>query len=74
MSVNNMFNKKFLKDFGIEKNLNFIKNDQLRNVLSRFRLTSHDLEIEIGRYNNIFRDSRYCKMCTQNVIESEFHF
>ena len=51
-----------------------IKNDQLRILLSRFRLTSHNLEIEIGRYNNISRDSRYCKMCTQNVTESEFHF
>ena len=75
ISVNNMskvsYYKRFLKDFGIEKYLDFIK---LRILLSRFRLTSHNLEIEIGRYDNINRDYRFFKMCTQNLIESEFHF
>ena len=80
MSVSNMsklrYYKRFKKEFGFEKYLDIIKNDQLRILLSRprFRLSSHNLEIEIGRYNNISRDSRYCKMCTLNVTESEFHF
>ena len=42
--------------------------------MSRFRLGSHHLEIENGRYNNIQRSERNCKLCTQNLVESEYHF
>ena len=55
--------KRFKREFGFENYLDFIKNDQLRILLTRFRLTSHNSEIEVGRYNNISRDFRYCKMC-----------
>ena len=42
--------------------------------MSRFRLSSHNLEIETGRYNNIARENRICKFCNQNAIETEYHF
>ena len=41
---------------------------------SCLRLTSHCLEIEFGRFNGINRENRLCKLCTQNVVESEYHF
>jgi len=37
-------------------------------------LGSHKLEIESGRFHNIPRENRLCKLCQQGVVESEFHF
>jgi len=42
-----------------------------RNALSRFRLVSHSLEIEIGRYTNFDRMERKCKYCSMNIVHSE---
>lgn len=44
-----------------------------RNALACFRCSSHNLEIEYGRYSNIHRDQRFCKLC-KNVVETEYHF
>ena len=33
----------------------------------------HPLHIEYGRYNKTPRNERYCKMCSLNQIEDEFH-
>ena len=38
------------------------------------RLSSHQLEIERGRYTNIERNDRKCKQCDMNLVENEFHF
>lgn len=65
---------KFKEDFEFEHYLVNIKNEKHRKELTRFRLSSHSLEIETGRYNNIERSNRICKLCTQNVVESEYHF
>ena len=34
----------------------------------------HKLEIESGRFHNIPRENRLCKLYKQGVVESEFHF
>ena len=65
---------KFKEDFEFEHYLVHIKNEKHRKELTRFRLSSHSLEIETGRYNNIERSNRICKLCTQNVVESKYHF
>ena len=48
---------------------------QLRNAMSRLRLSSHKLRVETGRYgqNRIVRAERYCTMCNNTDIEDEFH-
>ena len=47
----------------------------LKNIaLSQFRLSSHDLEIERGRYADVDRDARICHFCNNNQIENEYHF
>ena len=38
------------------------------------RTSSHDLEIEKGRYNRIRREDRLCKLCNLHQIETEYHF
>ena len=42
-------------------------------ALSKFRLSSHQLEIEKGRYITIDRNQRKCPLCSSD-IEDEFHF
>ena len=47
---------------------------QKKMSLTRFRLSSHELHIERGRYENVPRDERFCKCCNMSQIESEYHF
>ena len=61
-------------EFKFEPYLIYIFNEKLRKCLTQFRLSSHNLDIEVGRYNNTPRENRLCKLCSQNVVESEYHF
>ena len=45
-----------------------------RKHISRIRLSSHCLNVEIGRYQNKNRQDRLCESCTTQQIEDEFHF
>ncbi len=65
---------KYKTQFHFEKYIDAIKNDVLRKQLSCFRLCSHKLEIEVGRYSGIARAQRICKVCLCNQVESEYHF
>ena len=65
---------KYKTEFCFEKYLDVILNDKLRQHLTCLRLCSHSLDIELGRYNNIERSNRLCKLCNQNAVESEYHF
>ena len=65
---------RFKHNFNLEPYLVFISDRKYKIALSRFRLSSHKLEIERGRHRDINRDERKCKMCTLNVIENENHF
>jgi hypothetical protein len=57
-----------------EEYLNAIQNDKLRKRLTCFRLGSYSLEIETGRYIGLNRNERTYKCCTQDMVESEYHF
>ncbi len=46
-----------------------------RSVLSKFLCGILPIEIETGRFRNIKRELRFCKMCgSKTVIEDEMHF
>ena len=60
-------------DIGMEPYLIETKNVSLRTQLTRFRLSNHNLMIEIGRHKGIPKDQRYCPFC-QNKVETEIHF
>ena len=60
--------------FGYEKYLDVLNIRKFRFVYVSFRTSSHDLEIEKGRYNDIPRDRRLCKVCQIECIEDEYHF
>ena len=48
----------------------------LTDRLAKFRVGSHDLEIERGRYAKVPANERFCKLCltlNENRIEDEYH-
>ena len=64
----------FKSNFEFEPYLKIIKQNKYRIALSRVRLSSHKLEIEQGRYYNINREDRKCKICNSHLVENEYHF
>ena len=44
-----------------------------RKIITKFRISAHDLEIERGRYRGLKADRRTCNLC-QSVVEDEVHF
>ena len=64
----------FKNEISFEKYLDVIKETSLSNILSRFRLSSHSLCIETGRYKNVPKNMRLCKCCNMKVVENEYHF
>ena len=65
---------KFKDTFCFEDYLSKLQSNELRRNFTSLRLGSHKLEIESGRFQNIPRENRLCKLCQQGVVESEFHF
>ena len=49
-------------------------DDICKKYIARFRMSSHCLNIEHGRYRNELRENRLCTFCNQNDIEDEFYF
>ena len=65
--------KDFKLNFSHESYLDIIKIRKYRHVLAQIRTGHQSLEIEKGRYINIPRNQRLCKVCSSN-IEDEYHF
>ena len=40
-----------------------ILDQKQRQILCKFRISSHDLEIEKGRYYEMVPEKRICKLC-----------
>ena len=64
--------KQIKTDFGLEKYLLKESSFKNRQILTKFRVSDHPLEVEIGRYKNILRENRLCTVCKE--IEDEYHF
>ena len=63
---------KIKTNFGFEKYLLCLSFEQ-RKLICRLRTSSHNLQIERGRYFGIPRNQRLCTKCSMNVIEDEKH-
>ena len=48
----------------------WIANDKCLKSFACFSLCSHKLEVESGRFSNIPREERICKLCTSTFIEN----
>ena len=42
-------------------------------ALAKFRMSSHQLHIETGRYKGLNIENRTCKLCNTNTVENECH-
>jgi hypothetical protein len=68
--------KKFKINFREEFNFSVIKDYRYVIALIRFRISSHNLRIETGRYTRpkVKVDQRVCIYCNSNETEDELHF
>ena len=64
----------FKHTFEMEDYFKYVNTSKYRISLTKFRLSSHCLAIEEGRYENIARENRICLNCNMNTVENEFHF
>ena len=44
-----------------------------RKEITKFRISNHRLNIEVGRYKNVVRQLRVCTLCDHNDIENELN-
>ena len=65
---------RFKHTFVLEKYLHFILEKKYRLALCQFRISAHNLAIEIVRHQNIPHDNRKCNFCNLNAKEIEYHF
>ena len=47
---------------------------KIREIVTKRRISGHNLKIERGRYENIDRNDRKYTLCYMNEIEDEYHF
>ena len=66
---------KFKLNFGLESYLLLIKDHKLRKCMSKFRLSSHELNIEKGRHTKpkTKLEDRLCTLCDLFEVEDELH-
>ena len=50
-----------------------MSNANQRRIITKFRISTHRLEIERGRYLNVPVEHRICKLCKLDT-ENEIHF
>ena len=60
-------------EIGIESYLTAISNTTTRSTLTKFRLSNHQLMIEVGRHKKIPKHLRFCPFCP-TIVETEKHF
>jgi len=63
----------FKPHHGMASYLSTICNPKMRISMSKFRLSDHRLQIELGRRHNVPLEERTCKKCCLNVVENECH-
>ena len=51
-----------------------IGNDNHRKAITKLRLSSQRLEIEVGRWKKLTREERICRSCELGKVENETHF
>jgi hypothetical protein len=50
--------------------LSSVLHIKFRTALVKFRVSSHNLLIETGRYDTVERNNRICTCCDRNVVEN----
>ena len=64
----------FKQRFCREPYFKILADKDIRTFYTKFRISAHKLNIEVGRYKKIPADERYCNLCSSNLVEDEIHF
>ena len=70
---NRSFFTELKQSYEKERYLN-LKNFEIRNSLSKLRLSSNKLAVVTGKWYKINKEKRLCNFCNLNAIKDEFHF
>ena len=72
LSLYNSIKHNYLQETYIDN----VKNIKHRQLLTKFRISHHDLQIERGRYVNppLPIEQRICPFCKNSEVENETHF
>ena len=64
------------EQFETESYISLIDDFKLRRAIAQIRLSSHHLQVELGRHckPKIPSDKRFCKCCNSKMIDDEMHF
>uniref|UniRef100_A0A8C5MQ68 ribonuclease H n=1 Tax=Leptobrachium leishanense TaxID=445787 RepID=A0A8C5MQ68_9ANUR len=64
------------REYKLAPYLEVLQDPKDRQILSRYRLSAHSLEIESGRHRQTYkpRENRLCQHCDQGALEDEVHF
>jgi hypothetical protein len=63
----------YKKSYDVENYFNML-SPGLSRFLCRFRCMNHRLPIEYGRFIQMERSKRICKLCTDQSLGDEFHY
>ena len=66
--------KRFKDRIEYENYIDVIKDVKKQKMMSRFRISNHQLAIERGRYTKVPRENRVCPFGCAGEIEDEEHF
>lgn len=61
-------------DYTLSDYLLVVRDVQIRNILTKLRVSAHCLNICTGRYLGIIRMDRKCHLCKSNEVEDASHF
>ena len=63
-------------DYRIEPHILYVRNKRYQRALTRLRVSSHKLNIEVGRHSRPYipRHQRFCLYCDTGEIDNEIHF
>lgn len=69
------FYKVFKDEYSTSDYLHQLTNFNERRNLVKFKVSTHNLMIELGRYqrDHITRENRLCPLCKSNQVENESH-
>ena len=62
-----------MQAYGEQEYMRALISLKLRQSIARYRLSSHHLAVEEGRWKQIERKDRICTICDSGSIENEYH-
>ena len=64
------------RQYTVANYLTTVSDKKLRKTLTKYRLSEHNLAVEVGRHRQTWlpREERLCSFCNQGTVETELHF